>query len=430
MTSRQLSQHESAVNQRLLFEHPQDARQLHQQQDYHYYHDEEEVIAEAFDEGPVLGSPPVAVVPDPATAISEDEDASSVAEEASSETVIERIEELMIRAVMDPLDEEECEPPRIGHKTFFHATHCRHLTSIVLVASFCHDLLQSHRTTTTREVYYYYVTHFRNQAECNKAIWDLAGVLNVPRSSLGLYASPKGWCCGCLELYNQDGDLIWNGRALDVHGMAITMHSQKASIRSDAKCIIVIEKEGVYNRLSEDKFFLDYYPCILVTGKGFPDVATRQWVQHLQRELQLPVCGLCDGNPYGISVLNTYQYDQVVTKYRNNHPRKKRLDMMWMGLRPSQLEVLDFPPSVFQQQTEMDKKRLQSLLSETHPFHQQGNSGRRMEELLLMEEHGYKVELEALNWKGMDFLCQWVHSILVQHERALATGIQDSSHII
>jgi meiotic recombination protein SPO11 len=38
-------------------------------------------------------------------------------------------------------------------------------------------------------------------------------------------------------------------------------------MESDAKCIVVIEKEGAYTRLSEDRVF-DKIPCILVTGKG------------------------------------------------------------------------------------------------------------------------------------------------------------------
>jgi meiotic recombination protein SPO11 len=350
---------------------------------------------------------------------------------------------LIVASVIEPLDEEElAEPPSIGTKSFFHATHCRALTSIFMVASFCHSLLQSHRTTTTREVYYFFVTHFRNQAECDKTIWDLSAILQVPRSSLGLAASPKGWFCGCLDLYNAKGELILNGRELDVHGMAITSttHKSTKTIRSEAKCILVIEKEGVYTRLSEDKFFLKYYPCILITGKGFPDVATRQWVQHLQHVLQLPVYGLCDCNPYGVSVLNTYHYDQVTrhqsrsnTTVSSSTRRRSPLELQWIGLRPSQISALDLPPTVFQQLTSLDKKRLESLSHESHPFHQQGwNPQQRLAELHLFEENGYKVELEALNWKGMDFLCQWVHSILVQQEQhALVAGTQDdSNHII
>jgi meiotic recombination protein SPO11 len=335
------------------------------------------------------------------------------ADDPSPPVVIVLIEELMAEVLMQ-LD--ELQPPQIANKSFFHSTQCRTLTSILLVASFCHSLLQSHRTTTTREVYYYYVTHFRTQKECYAAIWDLAGIIQVPRCSLGLAASPKGWFCGCLELYNQStGQLILDGQELDLHGMAITSTTgRNIQIRSTAKCILVIEKEGVYNRLSQDVFFKTSYPCILVTGKGFPDVATRKWVQQLQQQLQLPAFGLCDCNPFGISVLQSYQYDQVVANRAAHGSHESRLSLGWIGLLPSQIPGLELPDTVLQQLTDIDQKRLTSLQKETHPFHQQGNSERRLEEIASFQ---CKIELEALNWKGMDYLGQWLHGILVCHEQ-------------
>ena len=41
-----------------------------------------------------------------------------------------------------------------------------------------------------------------------------------------------------------------------------------------------------------------------------------------------------------------------------------------------------------------------------------------------------KVELEALNWKGIEFLSQWVHSILVKQDEADAAGAEEAEHII
>jgi len=36
-------------------------------------------------------------------------------------------------------------------------------------------------------------------------------------------------------------------------------------IKSDAEFIILVEKEAVYLRLAEDRFY-DKYPCIVITG--------------------------------------------------------------------------------------------------------------------------------------------------------------------
>ena len=88
--------------------------------------------------------------------------------------------------------------------------------------------------------------------------------------------------------------------------------------------------------------------------------------------------------------------------------------MGWIGLLPSQIPGLELPTSVLQQLTDIDNKRLTSLQQETHPFHQQGVSERRREEIASFQ---YKVELEALNWKGVDFLGQWLQGILVRHDQ-------------
>lgn len=54
-------------------------------------------------------------------------------------------------------------------------------------------------------------------------------------------------------------------------------------LSEDVRCVLVIEKEGVFHRLCEDKFHLRY-PCVLVCGCGFPDIATRALVSMLARK--------------------------------------------------------------------------------------------------------------------------------------------------
>ena len=72
------------------------------------------------------------------------------------------------------------------HRNFDHISQSRSFVSIFLVMDFIHQLLMSNCTTTTREVYYVMVTHFRNQHECDDVILDVAKVLGVSRRSLGL----------------------------------------------------------------------------------------------------------------------------------------------------------------------------------------------------------------------------------------------------
>ena len=50
--------------------------------------------------------------------------------------------------------------------------------------------------------------------------------------------------------------------------------AQVTEIRSDAMFILLVEKDAAFMRLAEDRFY-NTYPCIILTAKGQPDVATR-----------------------------------------------------------------------------------------------------------------------------------------------------------
>ena len=58
------------------------------------------------------------------------------------------------------------------------------------------------------------------------------------------------------------------------------------NIESDAEFVLLVEKDAAFMRLAEDRFY-NRLPCIIITGKGQPDVATRMFVQRLKRELQV-----------------------------------------------------------------------------------------------------------------------------------------------
>lgn len=330
----------------------------------------------------------------------------------------------------------------------FNLMQCRSFTGIILVLSYVYTLLQSHRTTTTREVYYFYVTHFRSQKECDAAIFDAALLVGVPRSVLGLTASPKGWFCGSFSITHHRTNTVVDGTALaSMHGLPITrewidrsntkhvqaMHNTPFSVTSKkARCILVIEKEGVYNRLSEDRFFESHYPCILVTGKGFPDLATRALVFQLHHELDLPVFGICDCNPFGIGVLQTFVCGSQ--KIGLDGGDRYGVPIQWLGLRPSHIEATSLknslPKEVFQRLTDIDKRRIRGLKSETSPFLRGRDREERLEELFAMESNGYKMELEALHWLGMDFMSAWIHDTLVHNQSANNTKNKRHDNIV
>lgn len=132
--------------------------------------------------------------------------------------------------------------------------------------------------------------------------------------------------------FEEDGDFIDCTR-MGVGGKAIPPYIDKiTNIQSDAKFILVrfhrrrrwlcssvplpttnlttytktqppqlVEKEAAYMRLAEDRFY-NKYPCVVITAKGQPDVATRLFLKKLKTTLQIPVLGLVDSDPYGTGI--------------------------------------------------------------------------------------------------------------------------------
>jgi len=203
-----------------------------------------------------------------------------------------------------------------------------------------------------------------------------------------------------------------------------------------AKMIVVIEKETVYHRLVEEISSNRsgttniLHTCIFITGKGYPDVATRACLSSIAQSIpNLPVVGFCDCNPFGIHVLHTFQTGGAADAL--NVEERTLLatpQLEWIGLYPSDLASLEeeLPRSVLQQMTARDVSKLNSLLEiyaeegevadeDNDDEHCHDGASRILQELNTMQQLGYKAELEALHWLGMDHLTDWFKDTLTEY---------------
>ena len=176
----------------------------------------------------------------------------------------------------------------------------RCFSDIVYVMEFilqilCHDI-----TKTLRELFYALKPRISTQEYSNRLVWKLANILGVSRRSLGIVASSKGLMGGCIvisrkttlpsgeEVVNtmngctmlpsQDMHITCEWLERDENGW--TSSSVKVNAATTAKVILVVEKEGTFQHLLNARIF-EAYPCILVTGKGYPDIAARALVWSL-----------------------------------------------------------------------------------------------------------------------------------------------------
>ena len=77
----------------------------------------------------------------------------------------------------------------------------------------------------------------------------------------------------------------------------------------------------------------------MVTGKGVPDLATRQLVYRLSTQFILPVVILTDCDPYGFVIALTYMFGSLAMAWAPE--RLVVPSAIWLGLLPSDLGELD-----------------------------------------------------------------------------------------
>lgn len=80
--------------------------------------------------------------------------------------------------------------------------------------------------------------------------------------------------------------------------------SNVTSIRTRAMFVLVVEKEAAFQKLLEENC-PRALNCILVTGKGYPDTATRMLVKLLSDKM--PVYIVVDADPFGVDIMLIYR---------------------------------------------------------------------------------------------------------------------------
>ena len=287
---------------------------------------------------------------------------------------------------------------KVSKRQFLNTAHVRKSAITTRVVQLVHEVLSKGIHITKRDLFYTDVKLFQDQGESDAVLDDVACMIGCTRTSLHVVASDKGLVVGRIQ-YREAGDLIDCTR-MGVGGKAIPPYIDKITdITSDAEFIILVEKEAAYMRLAEDRFY-NKYKCIVITGKGQPDVATRLFLRKIRDQLKIPVLALVDSDPYGLKILSVYMSGSKQMSYDSNHLTTP--DIKWLGVRPSDLDKYNLPQQCRLPMTEADKKMGQELLKE--PFVQKNKAWVR--ELELMLKTGEKAEIQALSSFGFQFITE------------------------
>ncbi|OXA46425.1 Meiotic recombination protein SPO11 [Folsomia candida] len=257
-----------------------------------------------------------------------------------------------------------------------------------------HGMVIKSMNCTIRDLYYENVSLYESQNRLESAIYDLCHILKVPRDALRLEATSKGLMAGNLKFQTTTGDVI--NLAHFKSGMLIPSVSgvdDMCEIQSDAKQIIVVEKDAVFQRLIDERVFEEIGPTILITGKGYPDLVTLKMIRKLRDALNLTVFAFVDCDPYGVEIASVIRWGSFkqasIAKCANDWSIAEELtvpNLVWLGLLPSEISDFSLTHRVSSKMTMRDRHKTHLVKADPVWIH----------EIDVLQCSEYKAELEAL----------------------------------
>jgi DNA topoisomerase-6 subunit A len=295
---------------------------------------------------------------------------------------------------------------KVSHRTYLNVAHTRKFMQTLMVAAECKKIIDQGVTISIRDLYYALKrtipetkeNTFEEQEESDPILEDIEAAMNTLRERLHLKADRKGYLAGPLMI-NDSGDQI-DASKMGSSGWAIPSNVEPEIIKLDSRAdfVLVIEKDAVWQRLNEDKFWRKHN-CIIITGKGQPDRGTRRMVNRLHTEFKLPVYVLTDADAWGYYIYSVIKQGSINLSFLSDRlgtPQAK-----FIGLTTQDVKKYKIASNVTIRLNQGDIKRTNEMLNYVwfKPKEWQ-------HELKHMLEVGYKLELEALSSKSIRFISE------------------------
>lgn len=271
-------------------------------------------------------------------------------------------------------------------------------TRLMRVLELVYELLSKDIHATKREIFYGDVNLFLDQKNSDASIEDVSTLLKTTRNSTHIVASAKGTAIGRLRIKDKNDIIDLEG--LGSGGWTISpMLDNIEILESDAEFILVLEKDAAMIRISEARWWRKY-PCIILTGKGAADMATRMFLKRINKVLNLPTFALMDSDPYGHYIYSVYLRGSKRLSYES--PFLATPNMHLLGVLSKDLAEYNIPDNCRIPMNKQDNKRLDEMLNEEFVK----NNRRWCNDLKLMKKLKVKAEIQALSAHGFEFLTE------------------------
>lgn len=295
-----------------------------------------------------------------------------------------------------------------NRRELFNLSQAKSYMQTMLVAGGCKQLIDQGKTTSIRGLFYL-LKHtiegtreetFDEQSDCDPIIEDVEVSLDALREELHVYASNRGSMVGNIVL-NDSGDEIDCTR-MGSGGYSIPSIVEPEVIQfvsNKAKFILHVEKDTVWRRFNEDKFWKTHN-CILTHGNGQPPRGVRRLLNRLHNELKLPVYCLLDNDPWGYYIYSVLKQGSINLAYESK--RMAIPNARYVGLRSVDFERCELSKSVTISLSDTDIKRANQI--KKYPWFEKKKPWQK--EIDLMLKNGFKLEVEALVSKDISYVTE------------------------
>jgi hypothetical protein len=167
----------------------------------------------------------------------------------------------------------------------------------------------------------------------------------------------------------------------------------------DADFVLHVEKDTVWQRFNEDKFWRQHN-CILTEGSGQPPRGVRRLLHRLNKEHGLPIICLLDCDPWGHYIYSVIKQGSISLAFESE--RLAIPDAKFLGIRAKDYEECDLTDDVQIELNANDQKRAGEIAA--YPWFKDHKGWQK--EIAKMVSNGFKMEVESLITKDISYVTE------------------------
>src|SRR3989338_4293669 len=305
---------------------------------------------------------------------------------------------------------------KLQQRSFFNVGHAKKFLQTLEVAKVSKNLLEAQKHASLRDVFYMAKRTVPNssinivdeQTESDKAIEDLELITDCSREQLNINANKMGSVAGNVVIEDSGDSINWS--KLGSGGWSIPSNVEDIEFNSvKAKYVIYMEKQAVWERLHEDKFWAKQN-CIIVTSQGQTTRGIRRLLQRLSQEHDLPLYVLADFDPWGFYIYSVLKFGSINLAHMSDSMTLQ--NAKFLGITADDANNYDLKKH-FIKFKDVDLTRIKQLAE--YDWFKKNKEWQR--QFKMMKDFGAKLEIQALSSKGITFISdKYLHDKIKKQE--------------